>query len=74
MTEIKDQINFEIDSEQVNVTDDGIQSISVLAETQVDLENQIEEKENEMKDFLSALAVHAIFAIALIWLILKITG
>ena len=49
MTEIKDQINFEIDSEQVNVTDDGIQSISVLAETQVDLENQIEEKENEMK-------------------------
>ena len=49
MTEIKDQINFEIDSEQVNVNDDGIQSISVLAETQVDLEKQIEDKENEMK-------------------------
>ncbi|SVA30267.1 uncharacterized protein METZ01_LOCUS83121 [marine metagenome] len=27
-----------------------------------------------MKDLLSAIAVHAIFAIALIWLILKIAG
>jgi len=27
-----------------------------------------------MKDLLSALAVHAIFAIALIWFILKIAG
>ena len=44
---MKEQIDFE--NEQVNVTDDGIQSISVLAETQVDLENQMEEKENELK-------------------------
>tara|TARA_R110000764_G_scaffold81397_2_gene161217 strand:- start:251 stop:802 length:552 start_codon:yes stop_codon:yes gene_type:complete len=44
---MKEQIDFE--KEQVNVTDDGIQSISVLAETQLDLEGQMEEKENELK-------------------------
>ena len=47
---MKEQIDFE--NEQVNVTDDGIQSISVLAETQVDLENQMEEKENELNESL----------------------
>jgi len=46
--EVMEQILFD-EEEQVNVTDDGIQSISVLAETQLDLEGQMEEKENELK-------------------------
>ena len=46
--EVMEQILFD-EKEQVNVTDDGIQSISVLAETQLDLEGQMEEKENELK-------------------------
>ena len=45
---MKNEILFD-EAEQVNVTNEGIQSISVLAESQVDLEEQIEEKENEMK-------------------------
>ncbi len=38
--EVMEQILFD-EEEQVNVTDDGIQSISVLAETQLDLEGQM---------------------------------
>ena len=35
--------------EQINVTDDGIQTIAVLAEAQMDLEEQIEEINNQLK-------------------------
>jgi hypothetical protein len=35
--------------EQISVSDDGIQTIAVLAESQVDLEEQIEEINNQLK-------------------------
>jgi hypothetical protein len=35
--------------EQISVSDDGIQTIAVLAESQVDLEEQIEELNNQLK-------------------------
>jgi len=38
-----------IKDQEVNVTDDGLQTISVLAETQLELEEGIEEKQNELK-------------------------
>ena len=38
-----------IKDQEVNVTDDGLQTISVLAEAQLELEEGIEEKQNELK-------------------------
>tara|TARA_Y100001970_G_scaffold238407_1_gene299610 strand:- start:1006 stop:1134 length:129 start_codon:yes stop_codon:yes gene_type:complete len=32
------------------------------------------DKVNKMKDFLGALAIHILFAVVLVWLILLITG
>ena len=46
MNEVLEEI---IKDQEINVSDDGIQTISVLAEAQVDLEEQIEEKTNELK-------------------------
>ena len=46
MNEVLEEI---IKDQEINVSDDGIQTISVLAEAQVDLEEQIEEKNNELK-------------------------
>ena len=43
---VLDQI---IEDQEINVSDDGIQTVSVLAEAQVELEEQIEEKNNELK-------------------------
>ena len=37
--------------------------------------NKIKDKKRkEMKNLFSALAIHALLAVALVWLILKITG
>ena len=38
-----------IRDQEVNVTDDGLQTISVLAEAQLELEEEIEEKQNQLK-------------------------
>jgi hypothetical protein len=38
-----------VKDQEINVTDDGLQTISVLAEAQLELEEEIEEKQNELK-------------------------
>ena len=38
-----------IKDQEVNVADDGLQTISVLAEAQLELEEEIEEKQNQLK-------------------------
>ena len=38
-----------IRDQEVNVTDDGLQTISVLAEAQLELEEEMEEKQNQLK-------------------------
>ena len=38
-----------IKDQEVNVADDGLQTISVLAEVQLELEEEIEEKQNQLK-------------------------
>ena len=45
MNEVLEEI---IKDQEINVSDDGIQTISVLAEAQVDLEEQIEERNNQL--------------------------
>ena len=38
-----------IEDQEINVSDDGIQTISVLAEAQLELEQQMEEINNQLK-------------------------
>ena len=38
-----------VEDQEINVSDDGIQTISVLAEAQLELEQQMEEINNQLK-------------------------